>query len=350
MVEGSLVGLFDDGETDFSESDVWVDSVVGIGALVPPPTSPVSATSTFHIEGVPVGLARVTVTGYRHVTRRMMWEIREGTTTFAGIDLLNDLDFARPGRHRAAWIFGSMFRPEGGLRRWVAPAQIVVVSPNIDPALVLTVVGELATITRGGFFASVEVRPPTAAEQEALAAGCEYSGTAALGKIFVGQGQGDESYYCLVGGEVGLFPGPENEVAWGRARVQNDLDSIRHGLGHAAGALHPCTGAEDLDTVMGGSCGYYGNQPARGGWTPIDLRVFLAAYSRPPGTRPPDDTRHLAPMTGTVSDPGGANAPAGPTGPIPEPGSTDPLDAHPQRPTGDARAARENPHERPPRD
>ncbi len=324
VVQGTVAGLFDASNgfpqhsQDFSASVVSVDSVVGIGPVRR--ESDVSATNSFRIEDVPVGEARVSVFGPNHVYRRMTWEIREGTNTFDEIDLVNDVDFSRRAYH-------AMFHVNFALSRWVAPARVIVISPNISPSEVITAILELTNMTRAGFSASVEVRPPSAAEREALEMGCEAMGAAALGKIFVGQGMNDEAFACRVGGEPGMHPGPELEIAWARVRVRNTPQSIRHGLGHAAGAKHPC-GEYDRDpnSLMSGDCDFFAFEPAHD-WTVFDRQAFLLAYSRPVGTLAQDDTRFVEIMTGTVTQTGSAADPAR----APDLGATEPWGEEPTR-------------------
>jgi hypothetical protein len=299
VVEGSLVGLFDASvglpqfPTDFSGSTVEVARVDGGGVPGPLPEAEVGVDNTFRMEDVPARNAWVYVLGPNHQTRQMRWAIQEGTNTFEGITLLNDPD----------WInlpFNRMFLWGGnGLNRWLVPAEIVVISPNIDPGDVATALAELTEMTRGGFSGSIVVRKPTAEEREALDQGCDYSGAGARGKIFVGQGMNDEAYSCLFGDEG---PGPAGEVAWARVRVRDDPDSVRHGLGHATGAEHPCgTSRPDPESLMRGSCGTYTLEPAPA-WTDFDRQAFLFAYSRPVGTYATDDSRQAELMFGTVSN------------------------------------------------
>ncbi len=300
-VEGSLVGLFDASSglpqfsSDFSGSKVEVERVDGIGLLSPPPTGEVSASNTFRIEDVPVGNAWVTVSGPNHLTRQMRWAIREGTNTFEGIDLVNDPDFpTHPFWKMLQWS-------TGGIGRWVEPARIVVVSPNISYDDVVTAMLELADMTRGGFVASVEARPPTAAEREALDLNCRYTGTAANGKIFVGQGLIDEARICIDDDS-----GNQATIAWALVRIRNDPQSIRHAIGHGAGAGHPCADyGPGVESLMNGRCTSNSGPPAAD-WTVFDKQAFLFAYSRPPGTLPDDYTRHIELMHGTVSGTDGA--------------------------------------------
>jgi len=93
----------------------------------------------------------------------------------------------------------------------------------------------------------------------------------------VGQGMNDEAYACFTAE-------PFTEVGWARVRVTDDPTSIRHGLGHATGAKHPCGhGWPDPESVMRGSCRYYTLDPAPA-WTVFDRQAFSYTYSRPPGT------------------------------------------------------------------
>ena len=318
VVEGSLVGLFTASSglpqfsTDFSGSKVEVERVDDIGFLSPRPTGEVSAANTFRIEDVPVGNAWVTVSGPNHLTREMRWAIRAGTNTFEGIDLVNDPDFP-------THPFWKMFQwSTGGIGRWVEPAHIVVVSPNIDYDDVVTAMLELASMTRSRFVASVEARPPTAAEREALDLHCHYTGTAANGKIFVGQGQIDEARIC-----IDRDSGIQATVAWALVRIRDDPQAIRHAIGHGAGAWHPCADfGPTVESLMNGKCTSNSVPPAPD-WTVFDRQAFLFAYSRPPGTLPDDFTRHIELMQGTVSGTDGA----GDGSSAPVPGSTLPGEA-----------------------
>jgi len=328
VVEGSLVGLFNASSgfplvsEDFSQSIVRIDSVSSDQPYSPPPTSEVSAANTFRIEEVPVERVVATVSGPNHLDRKMIWEIQQGRNTFEDVDLVNGGDF--PLR-----AFDSMFREVNGsaigLLRWVAEARIVVVSPNISTSVVEAAVRELTALTGGGWAASVEARAPTPDERGAIEAGCDFSGPMPRGKIFVGQGLNDEAYTCTVDGVPGTSPTRNREIGWARVRVQNTPQSIRHGLGHAAGAVHPCTGGPDPPSVLGGSCGHYANEPAES-WTDFDRQVFLLAYSRPAGTSSPDDTTSVETMTGTVTQSESAAAselvPAPPSGHASGPRST----------------------------
>lgn len=299
-VQGTVTG-FNNSSNSFEGTMV---EIVGHG------TTTVNADNEFCFDDVAAGVQRAEFTGPNHLTRRVRLNILAGA-----VNVFDGIELVEPGPFDLE-AFDEIYRSFSveGTVRWLTPPTRVVLDRDslgsLDQGLdffednVRRSYSTWLPNNTDGFFASTQVVVRDIAPIDSENFSCDDVPPGEIHIVGIDECPVDETFIIL-GSATHCFSTLGNEVVLGAIFFNpcSTVNTIEHEIIHTLCAGH--LESRPNDSIMGSPGGAEEIQP-------MDRRHMRYLYTRPPGTKTPDDAWGLAALEPMASSSGSRlSSPAG---------------------------------------